>query len=160
MADLDELALALPEAAKEVADDGRPTYHVGGEYFCFHRRPRPDAVDPGTGERLEDVLVFRVADQDMKDFVLADDRGIWFTTPHWNGYPGVLLRIPDLARIDHDELEERLVEGWLTRVKKRVARAWLAEHAAEPGPDRRHLDGLEPPAVEPHALAALRDRTG
>ncbi len=133
MADLDGLALALPEAAKEVSDDGRPTYAVGGKYFCFHRRPRADAVDSETGERLTDVLVFRVADQDMKDFVLADDRGIWFTTPHWNGYPGVLMRISELGRIDRDELEERLVEAWLTRVGKRVAKAWLAEHAPAEG---------------------------
>ncbi len=131
MEDLDRLALSLPDAEKSV-EDGRPTYHVGGKYFCFPRRPRRDAVDLETGERLEDVLVFRVADQDMKEFVLADDRGVWFTTPHWNGYPGVLTRIRDLGEIDHDELEERLVEAWLTRAKKSVANAWLAEHAAGP----------------------------
>jgi hypothetical protein len=128
MKDLDGLALSLPEAEKGI-DDGRVQYHVGGKYFCFHRRPRADAVDPETGERLTDVLVFRVADQDMKDFVLADDRGVWFTTPHWNGYPGVLTRIAYLEQIDGDELEERLVEAWLTRAKKRVANAWLAKHA-------------------------------
>ena len=128
MKDLDRLALSLPEAEKGM-DDGRPSYHVAGKYFCFHRRPRPDAVDAETGERLVDVLVFRVANQDMKDFVLADDRGIWFTTPHWNGYPAVLLRIAHLERIDGDELEERVVEAWLTRAKKRVAKAWLQEHA-------------------------------
>ncbi|WP_349259185.1 MmcQ/YjbR family DNA-binding protein [Gaiella sp.] len=131
MADLDTLALALPEVEKSV-EEGRPTYHVGGKYVCFHRRPRRDAVDPETGERLDDVLVFRVADQDMKELVLADDRGVWFTTPHWNGYPGVLTRIRELEQIDRDELEERVVEAWLTRVKKRVAKAWLAEHSAEP----------------------------
>jgi len=129
MKDLDELALALPEAEKGM-DDGRVSYHVGGKYFCFHRRPRPDAVDSESGERLVDVLVFRVADQDMKDFVLADDRGVWFTTPHWNGYPAVLTRIALLKEVDRDELEERLVEAWLTRAKKRVATAWLAEHQA------------------------------
>jgi hypothetical protein len=127
MKDLDKLALCLPETEKEI-EEGRPSYHVGGKYFCFHRRARRDAVDAETGERLTDVLVFRVADQDMKDFVLADDRGVWFTTPHWNGYPAVLTRIAHLKQIDRDELEERLVEAWLTRAKKRVANAWLAEH--------------------------------
>jgi hypothetical protein len=131
MADLDELALGLPEATKELSDDGRPSYTVHGKFFCFHRRPRPDAVDPETGERLEDVLVFRVADLDVKDFRLADDRGILFTTPHWNGFPAVLMRIPELARIDRDELEELLVDAWLTRAHKRVAKAWLAEHATD-----------------------------
>src|SRR5262245_1706693 len=51
MADLDELALAMPQATKEVSDDGRPSYHVHGKLFCFHRGQRPDAIDPETGER-------------------------------------------------------------------------------------------------------------
>ena len=130
MADLDELALALPETTKVVSDDGRPAYHANGKLYCFHRGRRPDAVDPETGERLHDVLMFRVADLDVKELLLADDRGVYFTTPHFNGYPAVLMRIPDLARIDRDELQEMLVEAWLTRAHKRVAKAWLAEHAA------------------------------
>ena len=60
--------------------------------------------------------------------MLADDRGIFFTTPHFNGYPAILMRIPDLTRIDRDELEELVVEAWLTRAQKRVAKAWLADH--------------------------------
>ncbi len=88
MADLDELALAMPETTKEVSEDGRPSYLVHGKMFCFHRGRRPDAVDPATGERLDDVLMFRVEDLDVKELVLADDRGIFFTTPHFNGYPG------------------------------------------------------------------------
>ena len=95
MRDLDRLALAMPQATKEVADDGRPTYLVHGKFFCFHRRPRPDATDPETGERLDDVLVFRVPDLDVKELMLADDREVFFTTPHWKGYPAVLMRIPD-----------------------------------------------------------------
>jgi len=127
MADLDELALALPEATKEVSDDGRPTYLVHRKMFCFHRRPRPDAVDAATGERLDDVLVFRVADLDVKELVLADPRGIFFTTPHWNGYAAVLLRVPDLRHVGRDELRDLVVDAWLTRAKKRLAKAWLAE---------------------------------
>ncbi|TMK70207.1 MAG: hypothetical protein E6G50_09595 [Actinobacteria bacterium] len=130
MADLDELALSLPQATKEVSDDGRPSYLVHGKMFCFHRSRRPDAVDPETGERLDDVLMFRVPDLDVKELVLADDRGVFFTTPHFNGYPAVLMRIPDLARIDREELEDIVVEAWLTRAQKRVAKAWLAEHTA------------------------------
>ena len=94
MADLDELALAMPQATKQVSDDGRPTYSVHGKFFCFHRSRRPDAVDPETGERLADVLVFRVADLGEKEIMLADERGVFFTTPHWNGYSAVLMRIP------------------------------------------------------------------
>ena len=81
MADLDELALAMPQAIKEVADDGRPSYLVHGKMFCFHRSRRPDAVDADTGERLDDVLMFRVPDLEEKELLLSDDRGIYFTTP-------------------------------------------------------------------------------
>ena len=128
MADLDELALALPQTTKEVSEDGRPAYFVHGKLFCFHRGRRPDAVDPETGERLADVLMFRVADLDVKELILADERGIFFTTPHFNGYPAVLMRIPDLVRLDREELRDTVVEAWLTRARKRVAKAWLAEH--------------------------------
>ena len=134
MADLDELALAMPHATKEVSEDGRPSYHVHGKLFCFHRDRRRDAIDPETGERLADVLMFRVADLGVKELLLADDRGVFFTTPHFNGYPAVLMRIPDLARIDREELEDMVVEAWLTRAQKRVAKAWLAEHRAVDDP--------------------------
>jgi hypothetical protein len=128
MADLDELALALPHTTKEVSEDGRPAYYAHGKLYCFHRGRRPDAVDAETGERLGDVLMFRVPDLDVKELLLADERGVYFTTPHFRGYPAVLVRIPDLARLDREELRELVVEAWLTRAQKRVARAWLAEH--------------------------------
>jgi hypothetical protein len=131
MADLDELALALPQTTKELSADGRPTYLVHGKFFCFHRRQRPDAVDPQTGERLDDVLVFRVENLDVKDLLLADPRGVFFTTPHWNGYAAVLMRIPDLERVERHELGDLVVDAWLTRAQKRVAKAWLAEHEAD-----------------------------
>ena len=127
MADLDELALALPGATKEVSDDGRPSYFAHGKMFCFHRSRRPDAVDAETGERMADVLMFRVADLEEKEVILADDRGVYFTTPHFRGYPAVLMRIPDLARIDREELLDLVAGAWLTRAHKREARAWLAE---------------------------------
>jgi len=131
MADLDELALAMPQATKQLSDDGRPSYHVHGKMFCFHRSRRPDAIDPETGERMDDVLMFRVADLDVKELILSDDRGIYFTTPHFRGYPAVLMRIPGLARLDREELRELVVEAWLTRAQKRVAKVWLAENAAD-----------------------------
>ena len=130
MADLDELALSLPQVVKEVSDDGRPSYTVHGKMFCFHRSRRPDAVDAETGERLADVLMFRVDGLEAKELLLADDRGVYFTTRHFQGYPAVLMRIPDLARIDREELFDLVVEAWLTRAQKRVAKAWLAEHGA------------------------------
>jgi hypothetical protein len=126
MRDLDRLALELPGTTKEVSDDGRPAYLVDGRKFILQRTRRADAVDPETGERYDDVLMFRVDGPDAKELVLADPRGIWFTTPHFDGYPAVLVRIPRLAELDRDELRDAVVEAWLTRAPKRVARAWLA----------------------------------
>src|SRR6266498_929537 len=128
MADLDELALEMPLATKEVSGDGRPAYFVHGKLFCFHRSRRKDAIDPETQERLDDVLMFRVADVGVKELLLSDTRGIYFTTPHFDGYPAVLMRIPDLAKIDRDELHELVAEAWLTRAQKRVAKAWLEQN--------------------------------
>jgi hypothetical protein len=130
MQDLDELALAMPEATREV-EEGRPTYRVHGKMFCFHRGPRPDAVDAKTGERLTDVLAFRVADLGVKELLLSDSRGVYFTTPHWDGYSAVLVRIPDLERLDREELRDLVEEAWLTRAQKRLAKVWLAEREGE-----------------------------
>jgi hypothetical protein len=131
MADLDELALAMPETTKSVSADGRPEYQVHGKMFVIHRSRRPDAIDAATGERLHDVLIFRVADLDVKEILLADDRGIYFTTPHFRDYPAVLVRITELRRLERDELQDLVAEAWLTRAQKRLARTWLAEHGLE-----------------------------
>jgi hypothetical protein len=148
MADLDELALAMPQTTKEVRDDGRPVYLVHGKFFCCHRERRRDAVNPDTGERLDDVLIFRVADLGAKELLLSDARGVFFTTPHFVGYPAVLLRIPDLAHLDRDELHDLVAEAWLTRAQKRVAKAWLAEHEVE--------DGRSP---RPHTAGCTQNRS-
>ena len=131
MGDLDELALAMPQVTKEVSEDSRPSYSVHGKSFCFHRSRRPDALDPETGERLDDVLVFRVDDLEVKELQLADDRGAFFTTPHWDGYAAVLIRIRDIGLLDRDELRNLVVDAWLTRAHKRVAKAWLNENERE-----------------------------
>ena len=129
MQDLHRLALALPGVTEEIEDD-RPAYKVNGKLMCLHRRPRPDAVD-AAGERLTDVLMFRVRDLEMKELLLSDDRGVYFTTPHFQGYAAVLVRIPDLGKMDDEELNDLLVDAWLLRAPKRVARAWLAEHSED-----------------------------
>ena len=109
-------------------EDGRPTYLVHDKMYCFHRSPRPDALDPETGERLEDVFVFRVADLDVKELIVGDPRGIFFTTPHWNGYAAVLMRIPNLARIDREELAGPRRRG-LAHPRAEAAREGVARRA-------------------------------
>src|SRR5437660_12555414 len=75
MADLDELALAMPQTTKELSEDGRPSHHVHGKLFCFHRGPRRDAADPDPGERLEAVLKVRVSDLGHNVLLHADQ--VW-----------------------------------------------------------------------------------
>jgi len=137
MADLDALALAMPQATKELSEGGRPSYLVHGKLFCCHRERRKDAVDAVTGERLADVLMFRVPDLDVKELLLSDTRGIYFTTPHFDGYAAVLVRIRDLDRIDRDELSDLVADAWLTRAQKRVAKQWLAENDVQAAPPGR-----------------------
>ena len=135
MADLDRLTRAMPHTTKEVSDEGRPSYSVHGKLFCCHRSRRRDAVDSQSGERLDDVLMFRVADQGVKELLLADARDVFFTTPHFDGYAAVLLRIPNLARLDQEELGDLVIEAWLTRAQKRVAKGWLEEQGVSEADD-------------------------
>jgi|ERR1035441_2849854 hypothetical protein len=127
MDDLEELALAMPGAAVTRAADGRPSYAVGGTMFCCHRSQRRDAVDPKTGELLDDVLIFRTADLETKDALLSEGGSPFFTTPHFNGYPAILLRIKNLRRLKRDVLFELVADAWLTKAPKRVAKEWLSE---------------------------------
>jgi hypothetical protein len=127
--DVGALAMALPQVEQSTSRDGRPAYEVAGKAFVFSREPRPDAVDPATGERMDDVLVFHVPDLTDKDALVAAD-GPFFTTPHWNGYRAVLLRERDLGRVTRRELEEVITDAWLARAPKRLARQWLAERGA------------------------------
>lgn len=129
--DVEKLALAMPETVKDEDNEGRPGYSVGWKVICWHRSPRPDALDPKSGERLTDVFVFRTTDLDVKEMTLQDDRGIFFTTPHWNGYPAILVRIRDLKHLKRAELRDLIEEAWLSRAPKRVAKAWLAEHGED-----------------------------
>jgi hypothetical protein len=114
MKDLDELALSMPLTTRQDSPDGRPSYRVRGTLFCCHRGGRPDAVDE-RGERLDDVLMFRVESLDAKEALLADRGSRFFTTPHFDGYPAVLLRIGDLRAMGREARRARLA---LTRAVK------------------------------------------
>lgn len=106
MRDLDELALAQPGATKELDGEGRPRYVARKKWFAFHRSPRKDAP-------FDDVLAFRVESLDVKEAMLADPRGIWFTTPHWDGYKAVLMHMPDLKQLKKAELRAVVEDAWL-----------------------------------------------
>jgi hypothetical protein len=103
-------------------------YQVGGRSFIFFRNPRPDAVDPVTGERWEDVIVFWVVDERDKEALLQDPRGVFVTTPHFAGHPSVLVRASRLGELSRRELAELVEDAWLSRASVRRRTDWLAAH--------------------------------
>ena len=125
--DVHEIALAMPFVA---VPDGtpNPVYQVGGKSFIFFRTPRPDAFDPETGERYADVIVFWVPSEEDKTAMVQDDRSPFFSTPHFNGHPSVLLRASRIGEITRQELTEVIQDAWLCRASPRRARDWLREH--------------------------------
>src|SRR6516165_9752033 len=92
LADVHELATRMPHVTVVRGSRGNPVYQVGGKSFVFFRNPRPDAVDPATGERYPDVIVFCVASEEDKQALVQDATSPFFTTAHFDGHLSVLLR--------------------------------------------------------------------
>lgn len=132
VADVHELAAAMP--GTKVAPGGATVYQVSGRSFVFFRNPRPDAVDPGTGERYDDVIVFWVDSEETKESLVLDDSTPFFTTAHFDGHPSVLLRGSRVGELTHEELAETVQDAWLARASPTAARRWLAEHGLADGP--------------------------
>ena len=126
--DVHEAAAALPHVTVERGSTGRAVYQVGGRSFVFFRTPRPDAFDAGTGDRYDDVIVLWVADEGDKLALVQDPDSPYFTTPHFDGHPSVLIRASRLGEIDVDELTELVQDAWLAQASRRRAETWLAEH--------------------------------
>ena len=72
-----------------------------------------------------DILGARVSDEGVKFALIADAPGVYFTTPHFDGYPAVLVR---LAEISVPELTELITDAWLAQAPKTLAKAFLANH--------------------------------
>src|SRR3954449_8772599 len=116
--------------ATRYPDRDRAVYQVGGRSFVFFRTPRPDAVDPETGERYDDVIVFWVESDDDKQGLVLDESTPFSTTPHFNGHPSVLLRGSRVGELSLDELREVVQDAWLARAGKRAREKWLAARSA------------------------------
>ncbi|MFI5782097.1 MmcQ/YjbR family DNA-binding protein [Nocardia sp. NPDC051570] len=130
VADVHDLAAALPHVTVERGPAGNPVYQVGRKSFIFFRTPRPDAVDPETGERFADVIVFWVPSESDKLALVQDSDSPFFTTPHFDGHLSVLLRGAHIGRLDLDELREVVQDAWLSRASAARARRFLdLEHA-------------------------------
>ena len=122
--DVEELALALPEVAEEPTFGNR-AWKVRKKLFVWERPLRAKEVaELGDAAPPEDaaILGVRVPDEEAKRALLESEPEIYFTTAHFDGYPSVLVRLERISRAD---LEEAIVEGWLSRAPKPVAKAWL-----------------------------------
>jgi hypothetical protein len=127
--DVHEIAGSMPHVTVwGGGSPDRPVYQVGGKSFVFFRNPRPDAVDPETGERYDDVIVIWVDSDDEKQALVQDPSLPFFTTDHFNGHLSVLVRADRLGEISCDELAEVIQDAWLSRASRRRGEAWLADH--------------------------------
>jgi hypothetical protein len=133
--DVHELALAMPHVTVHPGTQQRPVYQVGGRSFVFFRNPRPDAFDPRTGQRYDDVIVFWVPEEGDKLALVQDESTPFFTTPHFDGHLSVLLRASRVGEISRAELAEVVQDAWLSRASDRRREAWLREAGLRgPGP--------------------------
>ena len=120
--DVRRIALALPEASEEDLH-GLMSWRVRGKLFVWERPLRASDLR-ALGDAAPDgpILGARVEHLGAKEALIADDPEVFFTTPHFDGYPAVLVL---LERISLDVLEEVIVEAWLARAPKRLAREYV-----------------------------------
>jgi len=126
--DVHDLAMRMPHVTVWHGPHGNPIYQVGGKSFIFFRNPRPDAIDPGTGERYADVIMFWVTSESDKQALVQDQTSPFFTTSHFDGHPSVLLRASRIGELTVPELTEVIQDAWLARASPRRATTWLSTH--------------------------------
>ena len=125
--DVRGLALDLPETA-EVTSRGHAQWKVKDKLFVWERPLRRGDLEAlGAAAPDGPILGARVEHLVAKEALLADDPAVYFTTPHFDGYPSVLVR---LDAIGAEELRELVVEAWLARAPKRIAAAFLDDAAS------------------------------
>ena len=125
VADVHELAMAMPHVTLTHGPHGNPVYQVGAKSFVFFRTPRPDAADPVTGERYSDVIMFWVTSEADKQALVQDHTSPFFTTPHFDAHPSVLVRASRIGELTVEELAEVIQDAWLARASPARAAAWL-----------------------------------
>jgi hypothetical protein len=126
--DVHATARGMPHVTVGRGSRDNPVYQVGSKSFVYFRTPRPDAVDPETGERYGDVIIVWVASEHDKRALVDDPDSPYFTTEHFDGHPSVLVRASRLCEVERDEIIELVEDAWLSRASRRRANAWLADH--------------------------------
>jgi hypothetical protein len=131
--DVRKIALALPGASEEQSSSGNRAWIVNKKFFTWERPLRKsDLAALGSKAPSGPILGVRVADLEMKDVLLASDPKVFFTPPHFDGYPAVLIR---LGKISIKILKEVIVEAWLSRAGKGAVTEFLRASSA-PGSGR------------------------
>jgi hypothetical protein len=113
----------------QLTDERSPhEWRVGKKLIAWERPLRRSDRDALAALKIEppegDILGVRVADEGVKFALIADEPDVYFTTPHFDGYPAVLV---NLAEIDELGLRELIVEAWLTQAPKRLVQEFLDE---------------------------------
>lgn len=123
--DVRRIALGLPETSEQ-SSRGLASWRVRDKGFVWERPLRSgDLRALGDAAPAGPILGARVEHLGAKEALLADNPAVYFTTPHFDGYPAVLVRLDPIGL---DELEEIIVEAWLARAPKRLAKDFTASH--------------------------------
>jgi hypothetical protein len=153
--DVRRIALGLPETT-ERDRDGKLQWLVRDKLVAWERPLRAaDLAFLGSAAPDGPVLATRVEHLGLKDALVANDPNVYFTTPHFNGYPAILVR---LERISVPDLEALMVDAWLARAPTRLARFETAVEAVINGDlgELEHLVAEHPRLV--HERSALAHR--
>lgn len=128
--DVRRFAMALPGVVESRSRSGRRAWLVDKKAFTWER-PLGKADLDALGKEAPDGPILGVCTDglEMKDALLASRPNVYFTTPHFNGYPAVLLRLP---KISAAALKDAIVEAWFTRAKKRDVEAYVAKRRKKP----------------------------
>jgi hypothetical protein len=120
--DVRRFALGLPDTDERLSR-GRRQWRVHEKLFVWERPLRAKEIE-SLGARAPDgpILGARVEHIGAKDALLADDARVFFTTPHFDGFPAVLVRLELIAVAD---LQELVTEAWLARAPRRLVAAFL-----------------------------------
>lgn len=128
-----EIALALPGAEERRSGlTGEAAWRLKSGQFAWLRGPSAtdlrQLADAGHSWPDGEVLAVRVGSLEEKDALLAVAPEVYFSIPHFDGYPGILVR---LDAVGPERLAEIIADAWLTRAPARVAKEWLAEHGLD-----------------------------
>jgi hypothetical protein len=101
---------------------GALAWHVNKTLFVWERPlRRSDLAALGDAAPDGPILAARVAELGVKEALIATDPDVYFTIPHFDGYPAILVLLDKIAPA---ELEELIIEAWLARAPKRLVKQW------------------------------------